>query len=111
MDDQLGRILLLLFLGVVPPLLGIAAVARGGRLTWRRAVLAAALTEIPVALAAGAFIFLFPECVNAPCPEPGLWERLRWWFVVGGIGAAVGAAVALAVMSLRWTLRRARRAV
>jgi hypothetical protein len=108
MDDQLGRILMLMLLGVVPPLLGIAVVARAGRLTWQRAVLAAAATEIPVALAAGAFIFLFAECVNAPCPEPTLWERVQWWIAVGAIGAAVGAAVAVVVMSLRWSLRRAK---
>ncbi len=73
-------------------------------------MVAAALTEIPVALFAGAFIFLFPECVNAPCPEPSLGERTRWWILVGAIGAAVGAAVALVVMTFRWSFRLAKRA-
>jgi hypothetical protein len=110
MSNQVGRILVVLLLGVVPPLLGIAAVARRGGLTWWRAILVAALTEIPVALVVGAFIFFFAECVTAPCPEPSLWERLRWWIVVGAVGAADGAAVAVVVMSLRSLLRRARRA-
>jgi hypothetical protein len=110
MNDEVGRVLMVLLLGAAAPLLGIAAAARRGGLTWPRALLAAALTEIPVALAAGAFIFFFAECVTGPCPEPGLWERLRWWIVVGALGALDGVAVALVVMSLRWTLRRVRRA-
>jgi hypothetical protein len=110
MSDQLGRVLMVLLLGAAAPLLGITAAARRERLTLPRAVVAGALSEIPVALAAGAFIFFLAECVTGPCPVPSLWERLQWWIMVGTIGALDGAAVALLVMSIRWALRRVRRA-
>src|SRR5215210_3734838 len=110
MNDQIGRILLVFFIGAAGPLLGIAAVARRGRLTWPRAVLAGALSEVLIALAAGTIIFVFAECLTRPCPASSLWERLLWWMVVGAIGALDGVAVALVVMSVRWTLQRTRRA-
>jgi hypothetical protein len=110
MNEQLGRALMVLLVGAAAPLLAIAVAARRGGLTWPRAMLAGALSEIPVALAAGAFIFFFAECVTIPCPEPSLWERLRWWMIVGAVGALDGVAVALVVMSLRWILQRVRRA-
>jgi hypothetical protein len=110
MNDQLGRVLMVLLLGVAAPLLGIAAAARREPLTWPRAVVAGALSEIPVALAAGAFIFFLAECVTGPCPEPSLWERLQWWIMVGTIGALDGVAVALVLMSIRSAFQRLRRA-
>jgi hypothetical protein len=110
MNDQLGRILLVFLVGAAAPLLGITAVARRGSLTWRRALLAGALSEVIVALVAGAFILVFAECLTDPCPASSLWERLQWWIVVGAIGALDGVAVALVVMSIRWTLQRARSA-
>jgi hypothetical protein len=102
-NDQLGRILLVFLVGAAAPLLAITAVSRRWRLTWRLAVLTGALSEAIVALLAGAFIFVFAECLTGPCPATSLWERLRWWIVAGAVGALDGVAVAVVVMSLRWT--------
>jgi hypothetical protein len=110
MTDRVFITLLSLLVCVAAPLLGIAMVAGRGHLTWQRAILAAALSEIPVAWAAAALISLFAECVGGPCPEVSLWEQVRWWLVVGGIGALDGAAVAVVALSLRLAVHRVRRA-